>query len=127
MAGLSAGCLLSIAAIKLDSSVGAEGSTLLSDGGGATRRLPSAALSARQGGDILTDPGDDLEPLQPVVVLDLRLSGRPDAPAIEGGERLGERLGERAWVRFDAGFAPLALQAAGALQRQVQRRFNAQF
>ena len=101
--------------------------TLLSDGGGATRRLPSAALSARHGGDILTDPGDDLEPLQPVVVLDLRLSGRPDAPAVEGGERLGERLGERAWVRFDAGFAPLALQAAGALQRQVQRRFNAQF
>lgn len=98
--------------------------TLLRDGGGATLRLPSAALSARHGGDILTDPADDLKPLQPVVVLDLRLSGGPRQPA---GAAAPERLGERAWVRFDAGFSPLALQGARALQRQVQQRFNAQF
>ena len=116
--------------------------TLLRDGGGAALRLPSAALSARHGGSIATDPADDLKPLQPVVVLDLRLSAPPalpeaarraadaglgESPGERLGEHLGERLGERAWVRFDTGFSPLALQAARALQRQVQQRFNAQF
>lgn len=93
--------------------------TLVRDGVGATMQLPSAALSARHGGDIQTDPADDLKPLQPVVLLDLRLDGWAGAGL--------ERLGERAWVRFDAGLAPLALQAAQTLQRQVLRRFNPQF
>jgi putative peptide zinc metalloprotease protein len=132
------------AGVRLASTPGAAlPAMLVRVGGGATMRLPSAALSARHGGAILTDPADDLKPLQPVVVLDLRLSGPPDARAAEGREplaaphaaaaggavhaRLAERLGERAWVRFDAGFSPLALQAARALQRQVQQRFNAQF
>lgn len=97
--------------------------SLLRQGGGAALQLPSAALSARHGGDILTDPADDLKPLQPVVVLDLRLSGAGAEPA----RAAQDRLGERAWVRFDAGFAPLALQVARALRRQVQQRFNAQF
>jgi putative peptide zinc metalloprotease protein len=92
---------------------------LVRDGGGATQRLPSAALSTRHGGDIATDPADDLKALRPVVLLDLRLDG-----ASADGR---ERLGERAWVRLDNGFAPLALQAARELQRQVMQRFNPQF
>jgi putative peptide zinc metalloprotease protein len=92
--------------------------TLVRDSLGATLRLPSAALSRRHGGDIATDPADteDRKPLHPVVLLDLRL----DVPAGH------ERLGERAWVRFDAGLAPLAWQAARSLRRQVLQRFNPQ-
>ena len=93
---------------------------LVRDGGGAVMRLPSAALSARHGGSVQTDPqdADALKPLQPVVLLDVRL----DAPAAA----TAERLGERAWVRFDAGLAPLSWQIARALQRQVLGRFNPQ-
>ena len=96
--------------------------TLLSDGGGAVLQLPSAALSARHGGSVQTDPrdADDLKPLQPVVLLDVRLGLRPDSHD-------GERVGERAWVRFDTGSAPPLLQLAQAAQRQVLRRFNPQF
>lgn len=107
------------ASVRLASApAAAQRATLVRDGGGATKSLPSAALSARHGGDIPTDPADDLKALQPVVLLDLRLDA-----AAEGRERLGER----AWVRLDTGFAPLALQAARALRRQVLRRFNPQF
>ena len=81
--------------------------------------LPSAALSQRHGGAIRTDPGDDLKPLQPVVLLDVRL----DAPVGDGRRRLGER----AWVRLEAGYAPLAVQALHALQRALMQRFNPQF
>ncbi len=126
------------ASVRLASAPGTElHATLLREGGGAARQLPSAALSARHGGDIQTDPGDDLKPLQPVVLLDLRLSARPGAPPFgegaDGRQREpvaqgpGERLGERAWVRFDAGYSPLAMQLLRAVQRQVQQRFNAQF
>ena len=114
--------------------------TLVRDAGGATLQLPSAALSARHGGSIATDPQDpdDLRPLQPVVVLDLRLEAEPAAGrgvaerageriGERMGERMGERIGERAWVRLDAGFAPLGVQAALALQQQVRQRFNPQF
>jgi putative peptide zinc metalloprotease protein len=99
----------------------AHAAQLLGEGGGAGRRLPSAALSARHGGSVLTDPQDkdDLQPLQPVVLLDLRLA---DWPA-----EVASRIGERAWVRFDGGLAPLALQAARALQRQAMRQLNPQF
>ncbi len=94
---------------------------LLRDGGGAGRRLPSAALSQRHGGNVLTDPkdADDLQPLQPVVLLDLQLSGAANpAPG---------RIGERAWVRFDGGLAPLALQLARGLQRTALHQLNPQF
>ena len=96
--------------------------TLLRNSLAATLQLPSAALSARHGGSIPTDPkeGDDLKPLQPVVLLDVQLDSRADA----GGMA---RIGERAWVRFDAGLAPLALQWARGLQRLVLTRFNPQF
>ena len=90
------------------------------DGAGAVRQLPSAALSQRHGGPVATDPQDphDLKPVQPVVLLDLQL-------AADGGTVA--RLGERAWVRFDAGWSPLALQLARGLQRAVMQRFNPHF
>ena len=87
-------------------------------------QLPSAALSARHGGDIVTDPADaeDLRPLEPVVVLDVLLRASPgQAPGAAG-----ERIGERAWVRFATGSRPLALEMARALRQQVLRRFNPQ-
>ena len=92
----------------------------LRDGTGAVRQLPSAALSQRHGGPVLTDPQDknDLTALQPVILLDVQLAA--GAPAMA-------RLGERAWVRFDAGFSPLAWQLAQGLQRDLLRRFNPQF
>jgi putative peptide zinc metalloprotease protein len=84
-------------------------------------QLPSAALSARHGGEVQTDPRDpdDLKPLQPVVLIDVRINA---APGIDDA-----RIGERAWVRFDAGLSPLAFQWAQFLKRQVARRFNPQF
>lgn len=95
--------------------------TLVRDAVGATMQLPSAALSTRHGGSIQTDPADadDLKPLHPVVVLEVRFDESP------GSGR--ERMGERAWVRLDAGFAPLALQLVRAARREVLRRFNPQF
>ena len=99
----------------------AHSARLLRDSAGAVLQLPSAALSTRHGGRIVTDPGDpdSLKPLAPVVLLDLQL----DAAA--GGAH--GRVGERAWVRFDAGYAPLVLQWVQALRRHVLQRFNAQF
>ena len=115
--------------------------TLLGDGGGAVLQLPSAALSQRHGGSVATDPrdSDDLRPLRPVVLLDVRLQGpatgsgerSAEKSAEESVERIGEpgaeRIGERAWVRFDGGLAPAGWQAARALQRMLQRHFNPQF
>ena len=90
------------------------------DGSGAVRQLPSAALSQRHGGPVPTDPQDknDLTAIQPVVLLDVQLAAKPSATV---------RLGERAWVRFDAGFSPLAWQLAQGLQRARRRHFNPQF
>ena len=94
---------------------------LARDSGGAVPQLPSAALSQRHGGEVATDPKDpqDLRPVQPVVVLDVQLL----VPADAGDARLGER----AWVRFDAGYAPLLLQWGRSVRQQVLRRFNPQF
>lgn len=107
--------------VRLAATPGEEhAAVLLGPGGGAVTQLPSAALSARHGGSIATDPRDaeDLKALQPVVLLDLQLSGPPPAqPA---------RLGERAWVTFDAGLASLGWQLAQALGRAVQRHLNPQ-
>ena len=95
--------------------------SLLRDSVGAVMQLPSAALSERHGGQVLTDPLDktDLKPVQPVVLLDVRLAASPADSS--------ERIGERAAVRFDAGFSPLAWQLAQALRRQLLHRFNPQF
>ena len=105
----------------------AHAAALVRDGVGAGLQLPSAALSAHHGGRVLTDPADktDLKPLQPVVLLDVRL----DAQHADGAAppTLTERMGERAWVRFDAGWAPLSLQLAHALRRKLLQVFNPQF
>ena len=108
--------------VRLAGSPGtARAAVLLRDSVGAVAQLPSAALSQRHGGDVATDPKDpqDLRPVQPVVLLDVRLA----APADIGDARIGER----AWVRFDDGYAPLVLQAVRMVRQQVLRRFNPQF
>ena len=99
--------------------------SLTRDGVGAGLQLPSAALSTRHGGGVQTDPRDaaDLKPLQPVVLLDVRL----DASTSVGGEPASERVGERAWVRFDTGSAPLPVQWARVLRQRVLHTFNPQF
>ena len=101
------------------------GARLQRDSQGAGLQLPSAGLSTRHGGSVPTDPRDptDLRPLQPVVLLDAQLESTP-AAAQRGS---GERIGERAWVRFDRGTAPLALQGVYAVRQQMLRRFNPQF
>lgn len=118
----------------------AHGARLARDSVGAGMLLPSSALSTRHGGGVVTDPRDpaDLKPLQPVVMLDVRLDAAPgarvavvssagDGVETSGDGAVGERIGERAWVRFDDGFSPLVFQWARALRQQVLRRFNPQF
>lgn len=97
---------------------------LARDSGGATLKLPSAALSARHGGTVQTDPSDteDRTPLQPVVMLDMLLDAAPDAADHSRG-----RIGERAWVRLDLGHAPLALQVLRGSHAQLLRHVNPQF
>jgi putative peptide zinc metalloprotease protein len=109
----------------------AYGASLARDSVGAGMVLPSAALSTRHGGGVSTDPRDpaDLKPLQPVVMLDVRLDASTADQRLQasGGAGVGERIGERAWVRFDDGFSPLVFQWARTLRQQVLRRFNPQF
>lgn len=93
------------------------------DTAGAQARLPSAALGLDQGGRIATDPqhDDGLRALQPVVLVDVQLE-----PA-EAGDDIGDRapyLGQRAWVRWDAGWAPLAWQWAGPAARRALAALN---
>jgi putative peptide zinc metalloprotease protein len=82
---------------------------------GAGARLPSAALGDRSGGPIATDPEDreGLRPLQAILMADVHL---PQAT--------GDRIGERVQVRLAHGAAPVAWQAARALQQQVLRHFH---
>ena len=93
----------------------AHAAMLLRDGTGAVTQLPSAALGDRGGGSVPTDPADPqgLKAQRAVVLADVLL------PA-----SLGERVGGRAWVRFDHGLAPLALQAANAMQQVFLQHFN---
>jgi putative peptide zinc metalloprotease protein len=92
--------------------------TLLRDGIGATRELPSPALSTDMGGQIATDPQDDkhLRTLRPVVTLDVALGV---AHGIDAA-----RLGERVWVRFDRGWAPLPWQAWRWIRHRAVTDFN---
>lgn len=96
----------------------ARAASLVRDGAAAVSQLPSAALSQRHGGPVPTDPQDknDLKPLRPVVLLDVRLQHG----------FLGARLGERAWVRFDAGFSPLILQFGRYVRRELLHRLSPQ-
>ena len=82
---------------------------------GAANRLPSAALGDHAGGSIVTDPADTghLKPAQPVVLADVHLAGHAAV-----------RTGGRAWVRFDHGWSPLAMQLARGAQQLVLAQFN---
>lgn len=84
-------------------------------GQAATRRLPSPALGDRAGGPYATDTADKegVMLLEPVFLFDLSLPG-------EGLERVGQR----AWVRFDHGFQPLAMQAYRRLSQLFLKHFN---
>jgi len=101
---------------------------LLRDSTSAVMQLPSAALSAKHGGDIVTDPSDtsDRAPLGPVVLLDVVLQPSVTSDAAPFDAAAGARIGERAWVRFGASAQPLALQWARTLRSQLLRRFNPQ-
>ena len=89
---------------------------LVRDSRGANKSLPSAAMSSRNGGAILTDPEarDALTPLEAVVLIDVRVP----AAAAAG------RTGQRAWVRFDFGAAPLAQQWARRARQALLQHFN---
>jgi putative peptide zinc metalloprotease protein len=75
----------------------------------STRELPSAALSDKGGGTFITDPSDEngLTVPLPVFVVDVQLNDDPL-----------KRIGGRAWILFDHGSQPLALQWARSI-RQV--------
>jgi putative peptide zinc metalloprotease protein len=81
----------------------------------ATRQMPSAALVDRGGGPYASDPAekDGLHTLQPVFLFDLTLPGRTL-----------ERVGGRAWVRFDHGSEPLAMQAYRRAAQLFLQHFN---
>jgi putative peptide zinc metalloprotease protein len=75
--------------------------TILNQTPASTRELPSAALGEKGGGTFSTDPADDqgLRLQLPVFVVDVQLDDEPL-----------KRIGGRAWVRFDHGAQPLAMQ-----------------
>ncbi len=81
----------------------------------ATRRLPSPALGDRGGGPYATDATDKdgMMLLEPVFLFDLSLPGE-----------VLERVGQRAWVRFDHGLQPLAIQAYRRLSQLFLKHFN---
>jgi putative peptide zinc metalloprotease protein len=81
----------------------------------ATHTLPSAALGDRAGGKRITDPGDKngVQTLQPVFLVDLKLPH--DAT---------RRVGGRAWVHFDHGAAPLAMQWGRRMQQLFLKHFT---
>jgi putative peptide zinc metalloprotease protein len=81
----------------------------------AANALPSAALGERGGGRYVTDPADKegMRTLEPVFLFDLELQG----------ERL-QNLGQRAWVRFDLGYEPLAVQGYRRLRQLFLKHFN---
>jgi putative peptide zinc metalloprotease protein len=82
----------------------------------ATQTLPSAALGDRAGGSRITDPADKdgVRTLQPVFLVDLILP--PNAT---------RRVGGRAWVHFDHGAEPLAVQWARRAQQLFLKHFSA--
>jgi putative peptide zinc metalloprotease protein len=81
----------------------------------ATHTLPSAALSDRAGGRQVTDPADkdSVQTLEPVFLVDLILPR--DAT---------RRVGGRAWVHFEHGAEPLALQWGRRLRQLFLKHFS---
>ena len=80
-------------------------------------KLPTAALGMTGGGEIPVDPTDPegLRPLDAIFQVDLRL---PQAV-------LNPHIGVRAYVRFDHGTMPLAMQWFHQLRQMLLRRFYA--
>jgi len=99
---------------------------LMRDSIGATRELPSAALSADMGGQIATEPQDEhhTKTLRPVVVMDVQVAAPPAASQTDPGAINKALLGQRVWVRFDQGWTPLPAQAWRWLQRRALADFN---
>ena len=79
----------------------------------ATQALPNAALGERAGGAYRTDPADGMRTLEPLFQLDVAVAGQPL-----------ERVGGRAWIRFDLGNEPLALQGYRRLSQLLLSHFN---
>lgn len=81
----------------------------------ATQTLPSAALGDRAGGNRITDPADKdgVKTLEPVFLVDLTLP--PHAT---------RRVGGRAWVHFDHGAEPLAMQWNRRFQQLFLKHFS---
>jgi len=82
----------------------------------ATQTLPSPALGDRAGGSRITDPSDKdgVKTLEPVFLVDLTLP--PDATS---------RVGGRAWVHFNHGATPLAVQWTRRVQQLFLKHFSA--
>jgi len=81
----------------------------------ATEKLPSAALGEHAGGDIAVDPADKdhQQAVAPVFIFDVGVN-----------DTVLERAGGRAWVRFEHGWAPLALQWGRRLKQLFLRQFH---
>ncbi len=89
--------------------------SLTQDEPAASHLLPSPALGDRGGGPYATDPGDKdgRRSLVPLFLIDLSLNG----------STLG-RVGGRAWVRFDHGFEPLAMQGFRRASQLFLKHFD---
>lgn len=83
---------------------------------GATEALPASALGSAGGGQIATDPTDQrgLTAVQKVFQVDVELPSRSDLI----------NLGGRAYVRFDHGWTPLAVQWYFEIRQLFLSRFN---
>jgi putative peptide zinc metalloprotease protein len=81
----------------------------------ATQTLPSPALGDRAGGSRLTDPSDKdgVKTLEPVFLVDLTLPANAT-----------NRVGGRAWVHFDHGSSPLAVQWTRRVQQLFLKHFS---
>lgn len=105
---------------------------LLRDAIGATRELPSPALSQAQGGEVLTDPQDPhhLRTVRPVVLMDVVVANvvtdmtRPALVDQHQGEAPPDRLGQRAWVRFEQGWQVPLWRGLQWLRQRVHQDFR---
>ncbi|MBT8423272.1 MAG: HlyD family efflux transporter periplasmic adaptor subunit, partial [Gammaproteobacteria bacterium] len=102
-------------ALRLAEKLGSEiPATIVRATPAATNRLPSAALSSAGGGRFAADPGDPegLSTLDAVFQLELATDG------------VAQRFGERAYVRFEHGYEPLAMQVYRHVRQTFLSRLN---
>jgi putative peptide zinc metalloprotease protein len=83
---------------------------------GASEQLPAKALGTAGGGEIATDPtdGQGLRAVQKVFQIDLEIPSNSQLV----------NLGGRGYVRFDHGWAPLAVQWYFQIRQIFLSRFN---